>query len=365
MPDNIGQKQNINEVGIGEDRKTTGGEVVITEQDIVIHAMPKRFLVSGLTSKKDKGIGLLILTAGAIILILGGIFLYLYISKSGSPFFNNSNIITDNSLKTDKTSDTASSSQIKETNKPEDTALLSAASSSPENDSGLMGAPTTTLIATSAPEEVNGQAPADLASSTKTIKAYDSASAVMDYAYPNDTDKDGLFDVEELLFNSNINMKDSDADSFTDLAEMLGLYNPAGTGGIIVNQNIEKYINNKYGYSLYYPYVWQAEKINGDDSIIFKLGNNQFIQIITEQNIRKQSLNDWYKENSDNAVINSSQMLYKKGWEGIKSKNGLTVFLTKPDLNVIIVMSYSLGTSNIANYKNVFDMTVNSLEIGN
>ena len=51
---------------------------------------------------------------------------------------------------------------------------------------------------------------------------------------------------------TNINLRDSDGDTYTDLVEVLGLYNPAGQSGILLNPNIEKYTSSKYKYSVYY-----------------------------------------------------------------------------------------------------------------
>jgi hypothetical protein len=366
MPDNIGQKPNTNDFGFGNGEKSASQEKIVAEQDITIHTMPKRFLDFKPSSNKAKGIGLLIFIGGGIILILGIAFLYFYISNSELPFFNKkSDVIINNSVETNQNPATSAATQAEQAKEAEnlvksDGATSSLASNENISETTTAGSP---VVATETPSIIDGDEQTDLASTTKKIKGFGPASSTVDYTYPDDTDKDGLVDLEEILFDSNVNIKDSDSDGYEDLAEILGLYNPSGNGGIIVNQNIEKYINSKYGYTLYYPYIWQAEKINGDDSIIFKLGNNQFIQIIAEQNALKKSLNDWYIENSGNAIINSSQILYKKGWEGIRSSDGLNVYLTKPNLNTILIMSYSLGTSNVANYKNVFDMMVNSLEI--
>ena len=58
-------------------------------------------------------------------------------------------------------------------------------------------------------------------------------------------------------------------------------------------------------------------------------------------------------------------MIYKAGWLGIKSEDGLIVYLTKAQSNKIFIISYNVGLDNMLRFKNIFDMIVESFELSN
>ena len=59
-----------------------------------------------------------------------------------------------------------------------------------------------------------------------------------------DSDKDGLTDKEENAIGSDSNNPDSDGDGYSDLSELLNLYNPDGEGKLEDSPAIKKYKNN-------------------------------------------------------------------------------------------------------------------------
>ena len=190
-------------------------------------------------------------------------------------------------------------------------------------------------------------------------------SGKIDYVSAVDSDQDGLSDLEEIILDCNINSDDSDGDGYKDLDELRKLYNPAGSGKIIVNQNIEKYTNASHKYSIYYPDIWLKTDVDGDNSVLFRAGNNQYMQIIVQNNIKKQSLEEWYKEQLNISSIQGSQIIYKTGWNGIKSADGLIVYLTQGQGSKIFIISYNVGLDNMLRFKNIFNMIVESFDLVN
>jgi hypothetical protein len=338
-----------------------GGEGQL-DKEIVAHVMPKRFFPAQPAARKAKGIGLVVLLGGAIFLIAALAFLYFYFTKLGpeQPSGQEKATMSDQSeVTTESQSVTTKETEEKEKEiSPEIQAGQEAGEATETKQAeGFVIATTTEETTASTSKEEAGEA-----TSTKKIIA---TPTPKEYKIAVDSDGDGLSDKEEVLLDCKVNLKDSDGDGYEDLAEVLNLYNPAGSGQIMVNPNIEKYINSKYSYTLYYPYAWPVDEVEGEDSIIFKLDNNQFIQVIIQPNTKGQTIQEWYKEQMGVEAIKDDQMAYKKGWQAVKSEDGLTFYLAKPSDDNIIIVSHSLGTSDILNYKNVFEMMIKSLEMGN
>lgn len=348
-------------------KKINGGHFVDNEtvrgdsydcKNINIHSMPKRFLnVSSEDQKKAKGAGVLIFIGGGLVLIALSVFLYFYFfdsKESKIPVVDNDNSrveekssgeINKEEVKKeepDKNSEDKKNDEVSIEKKDEKISLIDE-NEEDENDSAEV-------------EEISKEA-------TTTIKKIEeNKDVIVKMKEALDSDNDGLTDIEESILGSNVNNSDSDGDSYSDLSELLGLYNPAGNGGIMTNSAIEKYENGGLGYYIYHPKSWTVNSVGDDSSIIIKAGNNQFIQIIVQPNKDNKTIGEWYQENIASGKINSNQRIYKQGWSGVKNQDGMIVYLLGKDNN-IFTLSYNLGVNNIVYYKNIFNMMINSLEM--
>lgn len=323
------------------------------EKDLEVHSMPKRFLKTSVKTKKSKGIGAIVLIIGGIFLIAGLAFMYYYLSgRSG----RNLNVAP-------AKEEAAATKEPKK----EEPAVKTPVAEEKEKQPAKIEASSTAITKKTEPEKTvsatstSATSTKEAASSTKVIEAPGGKKA-KEYSIAIDSDHDGLTDLEEMLFDCNINSPDSDGDGYNDLSEILNLYNPAGGGSLMVNPNIEKYINSEYDYYLYYPYVWQIQENSAEEPVIFKIANDQFIQVIVQANPDKQTLEDWYMAQMEIDTMDNNRKMYKKGWLAIKSEDNLTVYLAKPDSDKIFIISYSPGISNTLSYKNVFDMMIKSFE---
>ena len=329
------------------------------EKKMIIHTMPKRFL--GLKPKQGntKSTGMVILIIGVFLLFGILVALYFFVLKpennselKNDDFFieeeqpvkqnlpkENNNIIKDE----------INIPKLEEKEKEEPSSAEATAGEEEEKPKEIIFATTSDdFVATSSEEEIEVE-----------------ENGKIDYAPAIDSDKDGLSDLEEIILDCNINSDDSDGDGYKDLEELKKLYNPAGSGKIIVNPNIEKYTNASHKYSIYYPDVWLKTDVDGDNSVLFRAGNNQYMQIIIQDNVKKQSLEEWYKEQLNVVSISGSQIIYKTGWNGIKNKDGLIAYLTQGQGNKIFIISYNVGLDNMLRFKNIFDMIVKSFEVAN
>ncbi len=316
------------------------------EEAVNIHSMPKRFITSHPSAHRAKGIGLMVIIGGLIIFFAAVIFFYLYLSKPKTEVL------------IERTEEATSAPMASQNQKKEEsTNKLANNIGGGANETIMPVSEEKPSVATSTIE------PAEATTTITKISAEEATSAPRILKPAVDSDKDGLADAEEVFFSTNANLGDTDGDGYGDLVEILNLYNPAGDGQIIVNDNIEKYTNNKYNYYLYYPKALIIDKFGGEDSVLFKFSNNQFIQVLIQPNPKKQLIQDWYKEQLETTIIKSSQIIYKRGWQGVKSEDELTFYLTKPNSENIFVLTYNLGTGDILYYKNIFAMMMRSLEI--
>lgn len=199
---------------------------------------------------------------------------------------------------------------------------------------------------------------------TSTLPAAESALTPA-----KDSDSDGLTDTEEALLGTKPDAGDSDSDNYTDLDELKNLYNPAGAGKITENEGIKAYVNASFNYSLLYPGAWNTEKVTGGDSVIFRSPDNQFLQILVQPNANKESIAAWYQSQFESAAsapdaINKTDKDGKPVWQGIKSPDGLTLYLTGSIGEYIYVLSYSPGESKSLEYPNIYQLMIDSLQLG-
>lgn len=178
-----------------------------------------------------------------------------------------------------------------------------------------------------------------------------------------DSDGDGLTDKEEAIFGSNKDNIDSDGDGYGDLSEIYNLYDPVSNKKLVESGKITKYVNSTYSYNLYYPSSWTASTVGGDFSISIKSDDNHFIQIMSEYNTSKEPIEEWYKKQFSVSTIDGSKIVKGENWKGIKTDDGLTIYITDDELIYIFTITYNPGTSNTAEYKNIYKMVLDSFEI--
>ncbi len=313
---------------IDETKNDDGGKVTI-------HTMPKRYMASVPASHQAKSTGILILVLGFLFLVFALMFLYFYILKKEPtvepPQIDNT-VIEKEPIKKD-----IDTEKFNNNNQKPKTPVIKASdtSASSTDDNNILGVDT----------EDNQN------------KKYSEA---------NDSDKDGLSDLEELLLGSSPNSEDTDGDTYLDRAEVLSLYDPASKGALIESLNIEKYNNEEYNFSIFVSSLWTVESVSGNDSLIVSLGNkDQYIQILSQQIMDQQSLDEWYMELFEVDEVLDEQVFKNGNWNGIINESKLTVYLEHPNKQYIITLNYEIGNDNTLYYKNIFDMMLQSISIIN
>ncbi len=326
-----------------------------------IHSMPKKYIKAEANEKKAQSFGVIILVVGTILMVvLAVVFYFIYFGQEEKIIedtVTTGDVIEKNQDKKDTPlkDEKEEKKQEEEDEQADDDLLLG------DTDSEEGGDQSTTSLAQEEGEDLATST--DLSMATSTLEGVSSTTEESQVMIIMDSDSDGLSDIEEAIIGSDLNLKDSDKDGYDDSSELLGLYNPAGNDKLADNSNIDQYENELYKYNVLYPSIWPIDNLLGDDSVMFKLDNSQFVQIIIMKNDNNATIEEWYKDSFGVSEIDQELVIEKEGWAGIKSPDNLTAYLTKSGNDNIFVVSYNLGNSERRDYYNIFEMMISSLEI--
>lgn len=198
-------------------------------------------------------------------------------------------------------------------------------------------------------------------SATSTPNDSSASSTITRVIMPGlDSDSDGLTDKEETAIKTDLIKADTDGDGYSDGNELNNLYSPLGPGKLFDNKTFLFYDNKTYKYEAHYPAEWKLTNVDGDNSVMIDLPDEEFFQIVVQPNKNKQAITDWYREEFNIPVINQANVISGSGWQGVKSDDGLNVYLTNEATDNIFVISYNIGTKNVAEYINFFNLFVNN-----
>jgi len=183
-----------------------------------------------------------------------------------------------------------------------------------------------------------------------------------------DADKDGLTDVEEELYQTEVNKPDTDLDGYLDGAEVVDGYNPKQASGAKLADSglVNLYTNNLLKYTVLYLSSWLAKPVDSSlQSVIFQSANGEYLQVLVENNDQKLGVLEWFLTQSPSSDPNKLKpFTSKSGLVGIISEDGLTYYLAPAeDTSKIYVVTYNVGTKTELNFLTTFKMMINSLTL--
>ncbi|QQS60257.1 hypothetical protein IPN41_04030 [Candidatus Falkowbacteria bacterium] len=178
-----------------------------------------------------------------------------------------------------------------------------------------------------------------------------------------DDDQDGLTNQEEVALGTNSKASDSDGDSYEDLSEVNNGYNPTGEGKISENESLKEYRNSTFNLNILYPGSWDTKIASTEDSVIMTASDQQFIQLLVQPNTDQEDIISWYKKTFNVENIPISQLVTNQEWDGVRTPDGLTAYITNKDKSYIFIVTYNLGNNRVLNYKNIFELVLRSLKI--
>ncbi|HPL95259.1 MAG TPA: hypothetical protein PLF15_00535 [bacterium] len=186
--------------------------------------------------------------------------------------------------------------------------------------------------------------------------------------FGQDSDNDLLTDVEEGLWGANPLNSDTDGDSYLDGEELKNLYSPTEKSGAAKSklsngQTIKIFTNNQFGYTVFYPAGWQENSLGESaNNIMFTSQSGEFFQVIVESNTDNfATAKEWYLQQDNNLMAEDLQEVLIGNWSGVRSPDGLNVYLIKDEY--LYTLTYNVGLKNELSYRTTFEMFLKSFHL--
>ncbi len=184
-----------------------------------------------------------------------------------------------------------------------------------------------------------------------------------EFTTATDDDSDGLTNQEETALGTNPKVADSDGDKYSDLEEINNGYNPTGTGKLADDKSLGTYLNTTFNASLLYPVKWDRTVATTDDSIILTAPDQQFVQLLIQPNTKQEDILSWYKSTFNVETVPTAQLITSQTWDGVRTPDKLTTYVTNKDKTYIFVLTYNVGTGKVLNYQNVYELILRSFRL--
>jgi len=176
-----------------------------------------------------------------------------------------------------------------------------------------------------------------------------------------DADSDQLTLYEEELFQTNPDDDDSDKDGYKDGSELVSLYNPSGSGQLLVDSGmVTIYKNPNYAYSIFFPSQWVAASLTPDSSQMKFLTDKNSGEFVLVQAFNND--NEWdileYKTATNVQGLKDYSI---NGIPALLSSDGLTLYTINEEYLYQINLDKNLVEED--NFNTVFSMMINSFEM--
>ena len=176
-----------------------------------------------------------------------------------------------------------------------------------------------------------------------------------------DSDQDNLTDIEEALYGTQPDKRDTDGDSYIDGEEVANLYDPtiSGNARLYNSQLVSTYVSGDYNYNIIYPAAWTAK--DEGQSVIFQDQNGEFIQVLITQNQHGfNNITEWYQANINPNISNLSNLTIDNQ-PAIRTADNMNAYFLLADN--IYSLIYNIGLSTDPNFMTTFDMMLKSFRL--
>lgn len=179
-----------------------------------------------------------------------------------------------------------------------------------------------------------------------------------------DYDGDGLTDVEEETYSTQVDKPDTDQDGYLDGNELGSLYSPIKpkqkleTSGLV-----KKYANSKFGYMIFYPAVWNQEELDSNgETVMFTSETTEFIEVIVQENLTGiNNIRAWYLGQIQGTDPSKISNIMVGNLVGVRSSDKMNIYFMKD--NLIYTLSYNINLKETANFMKTFEMMVKSFKL--
>lgn len=181
-----------------------------------------------------------------------------------------------------------------------------------------------------------------------------------------DTDSDGLTDVEEALYGTQLNKPDTDQDGFLDGNEVFHLFHPDGyaPATLLDTGEVSRMHPEGMAFTINVITQWKHTVLTQDMKLMTSASTGETFTVLQHAVPASKSLQQFYSERVP-AVDrqNLESFRTKQGYTGIWTQDHRAAFVRFSD-DVILEFSYELNGATRIQYRQTFEMFINSLTNG-
>ena len=183
-----------------------------------------------------------------------------------------------------------------------------------------------------------------------------------------DSDGDGLTDDEEVIYKTNPQNPDTDADNFIDGNEVFKLYSPiAGGVAQLADSGLVNFFTiDKQNYSILYLISFGLDLVDATNTtkIAFTVGTGERFVVTAISNNEQISPLDYYLNAHPEVLITSiSAFSSRGGFLGVRSPDGLETILSVNGKLYSFV--YEVGGNITKRFAATYNMMINSFRVTN
>ena len=181
-----------------------------------------------------------------------------------------------------------------------------------------------------------------------------------------DSDGDGLTDDEEVVYKTNPQNPDTDADNFIDGNEVFKLYSPiAGGVAQLADSGLVKFFtNDKQNYSILYLVSFGLDLIDATSTtkIAFTVSTGERFVITALPNDNQLSpLNYYLNAHPEVPITSISAISSRGGFSGVRSPDGLETILAAN--GQLYSFAYEIGGNITKRFAATYNMMINSFRL--
>lgn len=182
----------------------------------------------------------------------------------------------------------------------------------------------------------------------------------------SDQDHDGLTDMEETVFNTNVSLPDTDSDQYSDATEVFNLYSPAvaAPARLIDTDVIQDYENPTFGYRVYYPTNWVIGNVDtAYRDVLFSSVTGESAEIRVFDKTPNQTFDDWFAvwapSEHTSSLRDFSSVFKLVG----RSRSDNLVYYFGDEIHEYVLLYHPLPNSNVVNFREIISMMARSFRL--
>ncbi len=184
--------------------------------------------------------------------------------------------------------------------------------------------------------------------------------------YPGrDADSDGLTDSEEALYGTSPTRPDTDGDGFLDGNEVFHLYHPNGREPLkLIDTGFVRVLDNgELNYALNVVTEWAVAVNAPAQQVTLTAPSGERFEVLARTIDPVDTIMDWYLDQTPvTARVELESFTTKQGFTGMWTEDHLTSYVRFDD-DTILVFDYNLADKVRVEYRQTFEMFINSLEL--